>query len=287
MGAKRGHVVTEETRKKISIAHKGKPHLFLDPLKEQERRRKIGVAVKKRYEDPKEHEKTSKSMVGKIKRTPEYCKQVSERLKLIVGEKHPLFGIPKSEETKKKISIANTGKKRTIEQRKKISETNKNRKPYPRKPHSELAKQHMSESHKGKPSSKRGCSLEEPQKIKLMDTIYGGFWYGNVKYYELKYCDLWTANLRSRVRAWYGYQCVECGALWIPGMRRFHVHHIWYNKRTCCDDTPRSLVLLCGHCHGHVQVDHDYWSQHFQDMIDSYYNGRCWLTKEEMKLWSL
>jgi hypothetical protein len=29
--------------------------------------------------------------------------------------------------------------------------------------------------------------------------------------------------------------------------------------------------------------DREYWSEHFQEMIDAYYDGRCWFTKEEMK----
>jgi len=27
----------------------------------------------------------------------------------------------------------------------------------------------------------------------------------------------------------------------------------------------------------------DFWQQHFTDMIDQYYDGRCYLTKEETK----
>jgi hypothetical protein len=43
------------------------------------------------------------------------------------GENHPLFGVPRTEETKKKISVANTGKTRTEETKKNMSEAQSGR----------------------------------------------------------------------------------------------------------------------------------------------------------------
>lgn len=62
--------------------------------------------------------------------------QMSEKQK---GENHPMFGKPRSEETKKKLSIANLGKKHTPETCKKLSKIVKNRK------HSEESIRRMSE----------------------------------------------------------------------------------------------------------------------------------------------
>ena len=70
-----------------------------------------------------------------IKRSLEFCKNMSERMK---GENHPMYGIrgkdchnygkQHSEETKKKISEANKGKTRSEETKKKIGEAKKGNK---------------------------------------------------------------------------------------------------------------------------------------------------------------
>jgi hypothetical protein len=62
-----------------------------------------------------------------------------------------------SEETKKKISKANTGKKRTEEVKNRLSELKKGVVPWMKgKSHSEEAKTKMSVAKKGKPSPKKG-----------------------------------------------------------------------------------------------------------------------------------
>jgi len=126
---------------------------------------------------------------------------------------------------------------------------------------------------------------EEREKTRLATIKYNvdHSWYGDVKYYEgPQYCEKWTAELRERVRAYFGYICVECGAP--QNKRKLAIHHVHYNKKLCCDDTPRTLVPLCSSCHSMTNKgDREYWSEHFQGIIDTYYEGKCWFTKEEMK----
>lgn len=108
-------------------------------------------------------------------------------------------------------------------------------------------------------------------------------WYGAVKYYDgPQYCEKWTAELRERVRAYFGYVCLECGKTQKDNGKKLAVHHVWYNKKACCDDSPRSLVSLCSSCHMKTNNKLEYWSKHFQDIIDTEYDGRCWFTREEM-----
>jgi hypothetical protein len=72
-------------------------------------------------------------------------------------------------------------------------------------------------------------------------------WMGSVKYYDgPQYCEKYTPELRERVRAWFGYMCIECGTP--QNGKRLSVHHVWYNKKLCCDNSPslysnRSLFL--------------------------------------------
>jgi group I intron endonuclease len=82
----RGFTHNEETRKKLSKAHKGR-------VPTEEQRRKIGEASKGRKHSEKTRKKISDGISGK--NHPMYGK---------VGKLHHGYGIPRSDETKQKIS---------------------------------------------------------------------------------------------------------------------------------------------------------------------------------------
>ena len=119
------------------------------------------------------------------------------------------------------------------------------------------------------------------KRISLKKRYIDKQWYGSVKHSDdPDYCEKWTPELRERVREYFGRVCAECGSP--ENGKRLHVHHVWYNKKACCDNTPRSLVPLCHSCHSKTGHNRDYWSNHFQGIIDTYYNGKCWFTQKEM-----
>jgi hypothetical protein len=118
------------------------------------------------------------------------------------------------------------------------------------------------------------------RKMRRVELNVGGFWYGNVRYNEgPQYCELWNANLRERCRAYFDYTCVECGTP--QNGRKLGVHHVHYNKKSCCDGSPRDLVPLCVDCHGATNHNRGYWEKHFTEMLHSYYGGKSFFTKEE------
>jgi len=126
-------------------------------------------------------------------------------------------------------------------------------------------------------------SYREKHLIAVRRRFVDSQWYGSVKYYDgPQYCEKWTYELRERVRAYFGYTCVECGKTQEQNGKKLSVHHVWYNKQTCCDSSPRSLVPLCKSCHMKSNNNREYWSRYFQDIIDTEYNGKCWFTREEM-----
>lgn len=125
----------------------------------------------------------------------------------------------------------------------------------------------------------------ETLKTKFMESVVGGYWYGNVRYVDdFEYCYRWTREFRERVRAFFGFKCVECGKTEKNNGRMLSVHHVYYNKKMCCDDTRQYLVSLCNHCHSKTRSDKEYWMTHFREIIDKYYGGKCWYTKDEYKL---
>lgn len=170
-------------------------------------------------------------------------------------------GIPKSKEHREKLAAALRGKELPESTKKKISEAMKGRTRSP-----DYCK-HISEAKKGVP---RPDMAGENNPV----------WNGGSSFEP--YCPKFTLGFRERVRAFFGYQCVECGAP--QNGKRLHVHHVNFRKDACCSDEVIPLfVPLCHSCHGNTQKDRPYWEQHFTEMINQYYGGKCYLTKEEMK----
>jgi len=138
----------------------------------------------------------------------------------------------------------------------------------------------LSDTHKAKLRvvTKHIHSSEE-YRIKIGDIMKGGYWYGNVTY-RPTYCELWTPDLRERTRAFFNYRCVECGKP--QNGKKLCVHHVHYNKKTCCDGSPRDLVALCVSCHSATNTHRDYWEKHFTEILKINFGGKCFFTKDEI-----
>lgn len=211
-------------------------------------RQNISISLKGRKPSPQSPE-SLKKMGEKQKelwKNPEHRKKM---IKLHIGlqakEKHPMYGKHHSEETRKKLSDAMMGKL---------------------------------------------CGPNNPA------------WTGGPK----DYCEKWTMEFKRRIRAWYHYECVECGAR--QNGKLFHCHHVYYDKKACCSvnedgiyysnlgikgapldfeiiGDPNKFVLLCDKCHAKstVKKNRVYWARHFEEMVNTYYQGKSYLTKEEMR----
>lgn len=159
---------------------------------------------------------------------------------------HPMLGKHHTKESKEKIRIGKTGV-----------------------PMSDIGKMH-----------KRGKVASESTRQKMSESHIGGYWYGNVRYYDNPYCEKWTENLRERVRAFFNYTCFECGVK--QNGRKINVHHVHYDKKTCCNGSPHDLVPLCPECHTKTNFNRDYWEDHFTERLYAVSpDGKCFFTKEE------
>lgn len=97
-----------------------------------------------------------------------------------------------------------------------------------------------------------------------------------------KYCPKFNNEFKERVRAFFGYRCIECGDL--QNGERLTVHHVLYNKQTCCDDTIPMFAPLCRSCHAKTNFNREMWETKYAEIIINKYNGKSFLTKDEMKL---
>lgn len=108
-------ILYEGARKRKSDNMKGKSrYIPTEKHKEGTRRRRLGT---KASDETKR--KMSEAHKGKKlpPRSEEWRKKHSDRMKKIIGEKHPMYGKTHSEESKRKMSKSNIGKKQTKEQK--------------------------------------------------------------------------------------------------------------------------------------------------------------------------
>lgn len=183
-----GCVASEETRKKISLVHKGK-HISEEQKKKlsialkgrimsDEHKKKIGEASKGRHHSEESKKKMSDSKKGlqSGEKHPMFGKHHSEETRRKMsenhydcsGEKHPMFGKHHTEESKKKMSLSKKGKPLTekqLEKRKGLFVGEKN--PMYGKKHTEETRKKISAKHKGKPSHNKGKHLSEETKKKI------------------------------------------------------------------------------------------------------------------------
>ena len=251
------HVHTDESKRRIGAYHKTK--VFTE-----EYRRKLSEAAKRIQNDP---ERKSKQ-----------AELASKRFK---GKPGIWTGKHLSENHKEKLSIALSKRILTDDHKKKISESNK------------------------------GIEHYEEWIIKEIESKIGGFWYGNVRYNGVHYCELWK-DVNPRVHAFFENKCVECEATM---KAKSHAgHHIFYVKRACCwhsedgiyytnlnapdhpakdyciGENPNYFVILCNKCHSKTNGNYENrkkWADHFKQLIDMKYGGKCYLTKDEYAAYML
>jgi len=252
-------MISEETRRKLIESHKG-----YHPS--EETRRKISIALVKRVRSEKEiqrlkaglhkgfkhSEETRKKMSEAWKTRPPISEETRKRIsEAMQGEKHHRYGTHPSEETLQKLRDSHKGIKRTKEALKKLSQSLKGH------PTSEETRKRIGDAQRGEK---------------------GHNWKGGRSFEP--YCPKFNEKFKERIRAFFGYQCIECGTP--QNGIRLHIHHVNFNKKACCDSSIPLFVPLCTSCHGKTNGNRDFWGKHFTEIINTYYQGRCYFTSDEM-----
>ena len=199
----------------------------IDKKLSKKTKRKIGKSVKELF-------KTSKNwpMLGK-----HHSEKTKQKLRKI--------SLNMSEETKQKISIANSGKNN----------------PMYGKHHSEETKKKIGEAQKGKNAPN---------------------WQGGIPFEP--YCILFDGEFKERVREYWNRKCILCSKSEKENKRKLCVHHVTYNKDSCCDDSIPLFVTLCTSCHNKTNSKRKDWKNEFKRIIYSRnIDGKCFYTKEEME----
>ena len=217
------------------------------------------------------------------------------RLHYQVGEKNSRYGAKVSDETKLRISKAL--KQRYLEhpETKPTGEKNgmfgKKQKPESiEKGASKRRGQHYhTEKHKNELSEKfkKFNPMDTPEaRKKRSESLKGKLildknpnWRGGISFEP--YCIKFNNEFRERVRTFFGHVCVECGTP--QNGRQLAVHHINYDKNVCCNDRKPLFIALCNSCNSKANKNRSKWEKYYTEMIEGYYQEKCYLSKEEMK----
>lgn len=242
----RGKSASEETKRKLSLAH-------------------LGI----KYPNRKYTYSKSAFQKGHIF-SEETLRKMSNSLK---GRISPMKGKHPSEETIKKQSESLRKTLSNPEARKRLSEATKRGMANPdvRKRMSEAIKrtmsnpifrQMLSELRKGRhlsPNSefKKGHKEAPETSRKRSEAMRGEkcyLWKGGISY--APYSLDWTRALKRIIRERDNYLCQLCNIK--KGMQ---IHHIDYNKKNC---NPENLITLCRSCHSKTNENREKWKKFFE-----------------------
>lgn len=188
------------------------------------------------------------------------------------GKKHSKNSIIKMSEVKKGNKNSFYGKHHTKESRRKMSVANIGSRD------SEETRTKKSKSHKG---------ILRPDHSLRMTGCNNPLWKGGVS--RDKYCPKFNLYFKKRVRARYDYKCVECGITKEENDRELDVHHVDFDKQTCCKNgekiSDQKFVVLCSKHHNYASRNMEWAIDHYTNMINEKYDGKSYLTDEEMRLY--
>jgi hypothetical protein len=243
-------LIKEETRKKI-IKEETRKKII-----KEETRKKISDTLKQKYKNDKEYIKKRKIMCASAK----WRGNIGKSMK----------GHVTSDETRKKISLAQKGKPRWSEEEKQrireqqlgrvqTQETKQKRKNttmlrFPKGyKHSEEVKKRMKKRMKGIPKSK-----ECKEKLKQYTGEKSSRWLGG-KSFE-PYNSDFNSKLKQQIRKRDKLTCQLCWRTQDKIKQPLVCHHIDYDKK---NNIPINLILLCSKCHGMTNINRDCWENHF------------------------
>lgn len=177
----------------------------------------------------------NKGFIGCIKHSKETRAKMSKNIQ----EKMKQFGYRNSPETRRKIGESCKGRIISIEQRIKLS----------------LAA-------KGKPSPIKGIKWTKEQKVEIAKEKHSR-WQGG-KSFE-PYNKEFDREIKNKVKFRDNFQCQMCGKFQKRN-RKFHVHHIDYDKKINKID---NLIYLCIPCHSRTNNSELrlYWTEFFTKIL--------------------
>lgn len=150
--------------------------------------------------------------------------------------------------------------------------------------HSDETKEKMRLSHlnrfEGKNHPSYGPHRSEETRFKMSKSHIGIFvgekapaWKGGISFEP--YCIKFNNEFKEKVRIFFDRKCYVCGKNEIENKAKLCVHHVAYNKDTCCDNSEPLFVPLCRGCHAKTNINRKEWEEFFMISLKYLTNGKC------------
>lgn len=274
MGRKFGHIVTEETRKKISLSQKGHIPWNKNLKMSGEFRKKVSDGHKGQIPW---NTNLSKEMQPNWQGLNSHTKEYKRKKRI---ERSRRNGVKERGETKNPGNFPknhipwNKGQKCSLEVKQKISKTLKER---------GCSKQEKNPRWKGgKPKciicgkilssyDAKKCSGCYRKAIIASKASFKKGQFAGSKHYNWKggisrepYGFDFNKELKELIRKRDLYKCRKCGAPQEEFVKRLPIHHIDYDKK---NNNPKNLITLCQKCNPEVNYSRDYWTDYFMKEV--------------------
>ena len=197
-----------------------------------------------------ESRKRYSESVKKLWQDPQYRQHMSD----VHKGKSTWKGRRHSEESRRKMSVAQVGRHPSDITRKRMSEALTGR------PVSEATRRKISEKKVGVPHPYRQSLELQRARREAFSGPRNPNWNGGTSF--APYSVDWTETLKRSIRERDHYACRMCGAP--QGGIAFPVHHVDYNKK---NSTPSNLITLCVGCHGKTVKHREHWSAYLQRLL--------------------
>jgi hypothetical protein len=103
-------------------------------------------------------------------------------------------------------------------------------------------------------------------------------WQGGISFEP--YCILFNNEFKERVREFWGRKCGISGTTEKENGLKLSVHHVNYDKQSCCNTTVPLFIPLSREYHNKTNFNRDYWEEMLTNYIMIWFNGECYEVKE-------
>ena len=97
------------------------------------------------------------------------------------------------------------------------------------------------------------------------------------------YCILFNEEFKERVREFWDRECGICKISEQENGEKLSVHHITYDKETCCNTTIPLFIPSCKKCHSKTNYNRNYWEENLTNYIMIWFNGECYNRRVDTK----
>jgi hypothetical protein len=110
---------------------------------------------------------------------------------------------------------------------------------------------------------------------------YSSAWKGG-KSFE-PYCILFNDEFKERCREFWGRKCGISGITEEENCQKLSVHHITYDKQTCCNTNVPLFIPLSKEYHAKTNNNREYWEENLTNYIMIWFDGECYNRRVDTK----